>query len=62
MRNDLARKTMAAIERISNNLQHRDLMRWTASAPGIAMCQSVAVESHIRESRPWRRLAQSVWI
>lgn len=25
----------------------------TASAPGIAMCQSVAVESHMRESRPW---------
>jgi hypothetical protein len=24
----------------------RDLMWWTASAPGIAMCQSVAVESH----------------
>ncbi len=40
----------------------RDLMRWTASAPGIAMCQSVAVESHIRESRPWRRLPQLVWI
>nr|WP_250814038.1 hypothetical protein [Neorhizobium tomejilense] len=31
----------------------RDLMWWTASAPGIAMCQSVAVESHMRESRPW---------
>jgi hypothetical protein len=30
-----------------------DLMWWTASAPGIAMCQSVAVDSHMRESRPW---------
>lgn len=30
-----------------------DLMWWTASAPGIAMCQSVAVESHMRESRLW---------
>ncbi len=39
-----------------------DLMWWTASAPGIAMCQSVAVESHIRESRPLRRLRQLVWI
>ena len=35
-----------------------DLMWWTASAPGIAMCQSVAVESHMRESRPWRKLPQ----
>ncbi|TCA85351.1 hypothetical protein E0H76_37545 [Rhizobium leguminosarum bv. viciae] len=39
-----------------------DLMWWTASAPGIAMCQSVAVESHIRENRPWRILPQLVWI
>lgn len=28
-----------------------DLMWWTASSPGITVCQSVAVESHMRESR-----------
>lgn len=37
-----------------------DLMRWTASAPGIAMCQSVAVESHMRESRPPHQVTGSI--
>ncbi|MQW25381.1 hypothetical protein GHK69_07295 [Sinorhizobium meliloti] len=50
------------ISRVMTDNGGCDLMWWTASAPGIAMCQSVAVESHIRESRPWSMLAQSVWI
>lgn len=39
-----------------------DLMWWPAAAPSIAMCQSVAVESHMRECRLRRRSTQSVWI
>lgn len=32
-------------------------MWWTDSAPGIAVCQTVVVESHMRESRTRPRRA-----
>ncbi|PAP97982.1 hypothetical protein CIT25_33210 [Mesorhizobium mediterraneum] len=37
-------------------------MWWTASALGIAMCQSVAVESHMRESPSMEKITTIVQV